>query len=476
MPPSGDICMLEPRCLMIHELPANRCRRARARNTIHTRRRDYPHVNHRSSNVLHAVIVGAGPYGLSLAAHLREAGVPFRIFGRAMRSWATQMPEGMRLKSDGFASNLSTGSVPFTLEDFCRLTRRPYHATQLPIAVEDFIAYGQEFARRFVPSLEECNITAIERSDDTPHAFRVTTETGDSFVARHVILATGVSLFQYMPSNLGHLPREMVTHTVDHHTFHKFRGHDVTVLGRGASSLNAAALLHEAGSRVTLVTRKHKIHIHHKGTPQTRSLYQRLRHPSSPLGSSLRSWLSCTMPGLFKSFPAPVRDLLVYKHLGPAGGSSLEGRVQGKFPLLLGWSIVGAELMDAPNTNDRRIRLLLTNVELETREHITSHVIAGTGFRVDIKRYRFVADALLHAVRTRRNGAPILSRSFESSVKGLYMIGPVAQNSFGPLLRFAAGAEFAASQVTAQLLRDYAAVRTRAVPAFAPIPASTTIE
>ena len=202
MPPSGDICMREPRCLMIHELPANRCRRARARNTIHTRRRDYPHVNHRSSNVLHAVIVGAGPYGLSLAAHLREAGVPFRIFGRAMRSWATQMPEGMRLKSDGFASNLSTGSVPFTLEDFCRLTRRPYHATQLPIAVEDFIAYGQEFARRFVPSLEECNITAIERSDDTPHAFRVTTETGDSFVARHVILATGVSLFQYMPSNL----------------------------------------------------------------------------------------------------------------------------------------------------------------------------------------------------------------------------------------------------------------------------------
>ena len=93
------------------------------------------------------VIVGAGPYGLSLAAHLREAGVPFRIFGQPMQSWATQMPAGMKLKSDGFASNLSAGSNPFTLEDFCRLTGRPYHPTNIPVAVEDFIAYGQEFAK-----------------------------------------------------------------------------------------------------------------------------------------------------------------------------------------------------------------------------------------------------------------------------------------------------------------------------------------
>ena len=52
-------------------------------------------------------IVGAGPYGLSIAAHLRERGVNFRIFGTPMRTWREQMPRGMLLKSDGFASNLS---------------------------------------------------------------------------------------------------------------------------------------------------------------------------------------------------------------------------------------------------------------------------------------------------------------------------------------------------------------------------------
>ena len=123
-----------------------------------------PQVN-RTPNLIHAAIIGAGPYGLSLAAHLREAGVPFRIFGHPMQSWATQMPVGMLLKSDGFASNLSSGSVPFTLEDFCKLTGRPYHHTQIPVPVEDFVAYGREFSRRFVPNLEEQNVTAVERED-----------------------------------------------------------------------------------------------------------------------------------------------------------------------------------------------------------------------------------------------------------------------------------------------------------------------
>lgn len=394
-----------------------------------------------------------------------------------MQSWATQMPAGMKLKSDGFASNLSTGAVPFTLEDFCKLTGRPYHATQIPVPVEDFVAYGREFARRFVPGLEECNVTAIEQeSSKGEQIFRVTLEDGGILHARHVILATGVSLFQHVPSELGHLPKNMVTHTADHHTFFEFSGRDVTILGRGASSLNAAALLHETGSRVTLLTRKHKIHIHQKATPQSRTLYQRLRHPSSPLGSSMRSWLSSTMPGLFKALPAFLRDTLVYKHLGPAGGSSLQGRVEGKFPLLLGWSITHAELMDAPHPGDRRIRLMLSNAEMETREHITSHVIAGTGFRVDIRRYRFLSAPLVQAIRTRRNGAPILSRHFESTAKGLYLMGPVAYQSFGPLLRFAAGAEFAAGQVTECLLHDYARRRPKTVQTFKPVPVSTTIE
>src|SRR5580692_4274627 len=64
-------------------------------------------------------IIGAGPYGLSLAAHFRRRGIPFRIFGRPMDSWRAHMPKGMLLKSDGFASNISDPDDQFTLGKFC---------------------------------------------------------------------------------------------------------------------------------------------------------------------------------------------------------------------------------------------------------------------------------------------------------------------------------------------------------------------
>jgi len=390
-----------------------------------------------------------------------------------MQSWATQMPAEMLLKSDGFASNLSSGSVPFTLEDFCKLTGRRYHATQIPVPVQDFIAYGQEFARRFVPNLEEQNVASVERADGL---FRVTLVNGDSFLARHVIVATGVSLFQYMPPDLAHLPKDLVTHTTAHRLFEKFAGHDVTVLGRGASSLNAAAALHEAGSRVTLLTRKFKIHFHETSGDEKRSLLQRVLHPVSPLGHSMRSWISSTAPGLMRALPGPLRDLIIYKHLGPAGGATLRERVQGKFPVLLGWTIASAELIEAPNATDRRIKLTLTNAEGDTREHITSHIIAGTGFRVDMNRYRFLNDAVRAGIGCRRDGAPVLSSKFETSVKGLSMIGPVAYSSFGPLLRFAAGSQYAATQVTKQLVRSLAKHKTSEVSSFAPLPASSSVK
>jgi len=420
-------------------------------------------VNRNSGSFLHTAIVGAGPYGLSLAAHLREAGVPHRIFGRSMHSWATQMPVGMKLKSDGFASNLSAGSVPFTLEDFARLTGRPYHATQIPVAIEDFIAYGQEFARRFVPELEEVDVTNIESEGK---AFRLTLETGESFLARHVILATGVSLFPWLPPVLRSLPSNLVSHTADHRTFDQFQGRDVLVLGRGASSLNAAVILNEIGAHPTVVTRARKIHIHRPAFSGRSPLWYRLRHPSSPLGSSLRSWMASSFPGLFRALPAPLRRALVYRHLGPAGGVTLHGRLEGKMPILRGWSVLKAEAVPG-NDGEEIIRLKLANDDGETREITTSHVIAGTGYRTDLDRYRFLAANLRASIHRQKFGAPVLSRSFETSVPGLYLIGPAAAATFGPLLRFAAGASYAATQVTNHLAQDFARIRGLARPSMA---------
>jgi thioredoxin reductase len=372
------------------------------------------------------------------------------------------MPAGMKLKSDGFASSLSAGSIPFTLEDFARVTGRSYHATQVPVALEDFVAYGQEFARRFVPGLEERDVTNIEREGN---AFRVTLETGESFLTRHVILATGLSLFQWIPPVLRDLPAGLVTHTADHKTFEQFRGREVLVLGRGASALNAAVILNETGSHPTLLSRSPKIHVHHVPHGGRPPLWYRLRHPSSPLGSSLRSWLASNFPGLFHLLPPPLRRAITHKHLGPAGGYTLSGRVEGKLPILRGWSIVKAESITG-EAGHPLIRVHLVNDAQETREITTSHIIAGTGYRTDLDRYRFLAANLRASIYREKHGAPVLNRSFETSVDGLYIVGPAAAASFGPLLRFAAGAGYAASRVTYHLATDLARLRGLARPSL----------
>ena len=387
-----------------------------------------------------------------------------------MQTWATQMPTGMKLKSDGFASNLSAGSKAFTLEDFCRLTNRPYHPTLLPVPVEDFIAYGQEFARRFVPHLEQCDVASIEQERilGTPGlrstGFLITLATGERLRAQHVIVATGLSLFQHIPQRLAALSRELVTHTSNHTTFDEFANRDVVVLGRGASSLNAAVLLHEAGSRVTLVSRSPRIHLHHAPSDQPRSLLARLRRPETPLGLSLRSWLSCAAPALLHALPERLRSSLMYKHLGPAGGHALRGRFEDKFPIHLGWSIESSELLyklGKGGTGESLIKLTLVNAQDERKQILTSHVIAGTGFRISLARMRFLDDHLRDAIRIGKTGAPKLSRSFQSSVRGLHFVGPIGAPSFGPLLRFAAGAEFAAIRVTTHLHRVLAPYASR---------------
>ncbi|HYM22773.1 MAG TPA: hypothetical protein VEU08_06185, partial [Vicinamibacterales bacterium] len=80
------------------------------------------------------------------------------------------------------------------------------------------------------------------------------------------------------------------------------------------------------------------------------------------------------------------------------------------------------------------------------------HVLLGTGYRVDLARYDFLPAELLSHVR-QLDGSPELGAGFESSVPGLYFIGAAAARSFGPLLYFVAGTEFASQTLTGHLQR-----------------------
>ncbi|HUE11547.1 MAG TPA: NAD(P)-binding domain-containing protein [Steroidobacteraceae bacterium] len=381
------------------------------------------------------VIIGAGPYGLSLAAHLRQTGQSFRIFGEPMRFWSQHMPCGMRLKSEGFASNLWDPDSEFTLETYCEENGVAYADIGLPVAIETFIAYGCEFQRRYVPQLEQVEVrTLVQRSP----GFELTTAAGEIVHARHVVVATGIGNFAHLPPELVDLPRSILSHSSEHSDLTAFKGRQVAVLGAGASALDFAALLTQGGTAVQLIARGDVIRFH-EAPREPRPLVERIKAPRSGLGTGWRSRLCCDTPMVFHALPQSLRLRAVARHLGPAPCWFVRDAVVGHVTMHLSATLEGAVAAGAG------VRLAISQ-HGEKRSIEVDHVIAATGYSVAVSRLGFINESLQARI-DKVDDTPILGRHFESSVPGLYFIGVAAANSFGPLLRFAFGAGFAAKRV-----------------------------
>jgi hypothetical protein len=83
-------------------------------------------------------------------------------------------------------------------------------------------------------------------------------------------------------------------------------------------------------------------------------------------------------------------------------------------------------------------------------DRLVDHALLATGFRVDVSRYAFLSPALSQQLKT-MNGFPVLKRGMESSIPGLHFVGKPAAWSFGPLLGFVSGAEFASKELVSSL-------------------------
>jgi ribulose 1,5-bisphosphate synthetase/thiazole synthase len=388
-------------------------------------------------------IVGAGPYGLSVAAHLSHSGVDFRIFGKPMATWRFHMPKGMMLKSDRFASCLSAPAGGHTLKDYCLRNGIAYDEAA-PLPLDEFNDYALDFQRRFVPGLDQRAVAAIVEAGA---GFDLALEDGEHVTAKRVVMAVGVTHFTHMPEILGGLGPLYVSHSSAHHTFERFRGSDVAVIGAGASAIDLGASLHECGARVTLVTRAERIRFTSKpGTGGGRSSWRKIRHPPSGLGPGLRSRLCCDWPHLFRFLPAALRLSIVRRHLGPSSPWYMRDRVIGKVDLVQGFGIEKAAI------EGRRVVLSLNRDGRADRRVEADHVIAATGFRADLDRLAVLDETLRRRIRGART-MPALSTGFESSVPGLYFTGLAAAGSFGPLMRFMYGADFAARTISRRLAR-----------------------
>lgn len=397
--------------------------------------------------VIDVAIVGAGPYGLSLAAHALDAGLDARIFGKPMHAWEQHMPRGMLLKSEPDASHLGDPARRYGLDAFHR------YSYGEPVPVERFAAYGQWFRARTVgEALEESEVTAVGLEDGL---FALSLTSGKSVLARTAVLALGFLPFAHRPGALAALPPEVSTHSSDHCELGAFAGRDVTVVGAGQSALETATLLAEAGASVRIVARTGTLAWNDVPAEQL-SMMSRIRAPRSALGSGWPSVAWSRLPGAVRYLPEAARGHIVRTTLGPAGSWWLRERFDGAVTVTLGTRLTASEHRDG-------VRLHLRDAMGARTTLDTEHVIAATGYRVDVGRIGILREDLRRAVAS-PGPAPRLSRGFETSVAGLHLVGLAAAATFGPAMRFVCGCRFAARRVTKDLvsrLREPSRTTTR---------------
>lgn len=381
------------------------------------------------------VIIGAGPNGLAAAAYLRDAGVPTLCFGEPLESWATQMPAGMLLRSQWQSSHIASPRRSLSLDAYARAPQTTVTVPGARLTREQFVAYGRWFAAQAVPDLDHRRVIDVARADDH---WRLGLDDDSELAAARVIVAAGISPFARRPVPFDGLGPTHCSHAYDHDDLHAFAGRRVAVIGSGQSALESAALLHEAGAGVEIICRAPEIHWLAAGatpTPTATVATGRWRadaipRPPTDVGGPLSGWAG--EPDIYRRLPAALRPTIFYRCVRPAGAAWLGPRLAG-VTISLASQVQGARL------DGDEVVLCLT----DGSERRVDHVLLGTGYRIDVRDYPFLAPALSAQLRL-AGGYPLLDGAFESSLDGLHFLGAPAAHSFGPLMRFVVGSWYAA--------------------------------
>ena len=347
------------------------------------------------------------------------------------------MPKGMLLRSGWDATHIADPARALTLEAFQAASGNHFSK---PVPLEQFVHYGQWYQRQALPDLDQREIISVEVGSG---GFKVTLESGESFDSRRVIVAAGIHPFAWRPPELDDLDPSLASHTSEHRDLGRFSGRRVLVIGSGQSALESAALLFEAGADVEVAGRAHQIHwlqgwasttLHWRlGTAVRNLLYA-----PTDVGPAGISQLAAR-PHLVRKLPRLLQDKLRKRAIRPAGSRWLVKRLE-KVPIRLGRSIVSV----APVGERLKVRFD------DGSERVADHVLLGTGYRVDVARYGFLAPSVIGSLQ-RCGGFPQLGPGFESSVRGLHFLGAPASWSYGPLMNFVSGTRFMGSHLACHI-------------------------
>jgi hypothetical protein len=373
-------------------------------------------------------IVGAGPYGLAAATQLREKAPDLDIvgFGEPMSFWEGQMPRGMLLRSPYVASDIGDPEGPYRLSAYEREMKLEKAE---PVPLDRFIDYGRWVQRSVLPGLRNERIERIARN---ANGFELKVAGGEVVHANRVVIAAGIHTFAWRPPVFADLDSSRVTHSCDHDDLGVFKGARVLVVGGGQSALESAALLAEGGADVEMAVRAPTVRWltrrwHHNLGPVSRFFYDPAE--VGPVGVSR----FVSKPGFFSRLPRRTQDWMTERSLRPAGARWLPSRLT-NVPIRLN--------ANAVETTEGNGQVVVTFGDRSVSK--VDHVLLGTGYRVDVRKYPFLAPELVDELEL-AGGYPVLRPGFESSVDSLHFLGAPAAWSFGPLMRFVAGTGFASS-------------------------------
>jgi FAD-dependent urate hydroxylase len=347
----------------------------------------------------------------------------------------------MLLKSERFASSLWDPERRHTLRHYLAARGMPWQPVGSPLSLALFLEYADWFRQRTVGEPRDLRLTRLQRRNGR---FQLQLSDGASFTSRRVVLATGHMAFRLVAAELAGLPEPLAAHSTRIGDVRAYAGREVCVVGAGQSALETAALLHENGARVRVLVRRDRIEWNQPS--KMRPLLERIIAPDAGVASGWPSVAVSELPRLFRWCFAPERrHRFVAGSYGPSGSWWLRERVMNRVEVALGTRVTSAATADGGG-----VRLRVESRTGHSEIH-ADHVVAATGFRVDVSRLDYLEPELTGAIARERDGIPALSSRYETSVPGLFIVGLASAPVFGPIMRFMYGAKHVAPVVARAL-------------------------
>ena len=360
------------------------------------------------------LIVGAGPFGLSMAAHARDAGLDHLVVGRPMEFWQQHMPRGMLLRSACDWHLDAAGE--HTIEGFLR-TRNQVPADVEPLSLEFYLQYARWFQQQKQLEVLSTQVARLDSGNGSGRRFVATLEDGTEIEANQVLLALGFRDFKHVPHELAAMiPAGQMSHTCDLVQFEQLAGRRCLIVGGRQSAFEWAALLREHGAA--------EIHVCH-------------RHDTPQFAPADWSWVTemieaiIAEPGWYRQLTDDERKA-INARFWAEGRLKLEPWLKPRIdhPHVHLWP--RSAIIDCQSLESGALRVELQN----GRTLEVDHVILATGYQVDLDRVPLLAQGTVGGQLAVRNGFPVLDEHLQRSIPGLYFTSMPATQDFGAFFAF----------------------------------------